>query len=116
LALIWSFSSGDGVKFAQSSSQWEARPIPEVMSQTLPTNKKQGKCKETIVTVLNQRDSLTARNTLLHYKIIWASKKFKKWPRPLFMLKTDHAFPQKPDPSRETIPLKALFWGGGGPV
>jgi len=25
LALYWSFSSGVGVKFAQSSSQWEAR-------------------------------------------------------------------------------------------
>jgi hypothetical protein len=28
LALYWSFSSGVGVKFAQSSSQWEAGPIP----------------------------------------------------------------------------------------
>jgi hypothetical protein len=42
LALYRSFSSGVGVKFAQSSSQWEARPIPEEMSQTLLTNKKQG--------------------------------------------------------------------------
>jgi hypothetical protein len=30
-----------GVKFAQSSSQWEARAIAEEMSQTLLTNKKQ---------------------------------------------------------------------------
>jgi hypothetical protein len=31
-------SSGVGVQFAQSSSQWEAKPIPEAMSQTLLTN------------------------------------------------------------------------------
>jgi hypothetical protein len=44
LALYWSFSSGAGIKFAQSSSQWEARadPKPEEMTQTLLTNKKQG--------------------------------------------------------------------------
>jgi hypothetical protein len=45
LALYWLLSSGIGVKFEQSSSQWEARAdglIPEEMSQTLLTNKKQG--------------------------------------------------------------------------
>jgi hypothetical protein len=36
------FSSGVGVKFAQSSSQWKARADTEEMSQTLLTNKKQG--------------------------------------------------------------------------
>jgi hypothetical protein len=36
------FSYGVGVKFAQSSSQWEERVIPEEMSQTLLKNKKQG--------------------------------------------------------------------------
>ena len=30
------------IKFAQSSSQWEARAYTEEMSQTLLTNKKQG--------------------------------------------------------------------------
>jgi hypothetical protein len=36
LALFWSFSSGIGIRFAQSSSQWEAQAdIPEEMSQTL---------------------------------------------------------------------------------
>jgi hypothetical protein len=35
-----SLFSGVGVKFSQSSSQWEARL--EEMSQTLLTNKKQG--------------------------------------------------------------------------
>ncbi len=40
-------SSGVGIKFAQSSSQWEAGPIPEEMSQTLLTNKKQGIWGET---------------------------------------------------------------------
>jgi hypothetical protein len=33
-------------------------------------------------------------------------KKFKKWPRPLFRPRTDHACHQTPNPSRETIPLK----------
>jgi hypothetical protein len=43
LALYWSFSSGVGVKFAQSSSQKRMQgPIPEEMSQSLQTNKKQG--------------------------------------------------------------------------
>jgi hypothetical protein len=40
--LYWSLSYGIGVKFAQSSSQWEARAIPEEIYQTLLTNKKQG--------------------------------------------------------------------------
>jgi hypothetical protein len=35
-------SSGVGAQFAQSSSQWEAGPMPEEMFQTLLTNKKQG--------------------------------------------------------------------------
>jgi hypothetical protein len=42
LELFWSFSSGVGVKFAQSSSQWKAKAGPEEISQTLLTNKKQG--------------------------------------------------------------------------
>jgi hypothetical protein len=36
------FASGVDVKFAQSSSYWEQGPVPEEMSQTLLTNKKQG--------------------------------------------------------------------------
>jgi hypothetical protein len=42
LALYWSFFSGVGVKFAQSSSQWKQGPIPEDMSQTLLMKWKQG--------------------------------------------------------------------------
>jgi hypothetical protein len=42
LALYLSFSSGVGLKVAQSSSQWEQGPIPEEMSQTLLTNNEQG--------------------------------------------------------------------------
>ncbi len=61
------------------------------------------------LTLLSQRKlALTARNTLLHYKIIGAPKKFKKWPRPLFSPKTNHTRHQKPNPSRETVPLKAI--------
>jgi hypothetical protein len=40
LALYWSFSSGVGVKFAQFSSQWEARA--DTRGNVLLTNKKQG--------------------------------------------------------------------------
>jgi hypothetical protein len=36
------FSSGDGIKFAQSSSQWEQGQVPEEISKTQLTNKKQG--------------------------------------------------------------------------
>jgi hypothetical protein len=43
MALYWSFSSVIGVKFAQSSSQWEEKgTTSEEMSQTLLTNKKHG--------------------------------------------------------------------------
>jgi hypothetical protein len=41
----------------------------------------------------------------LHYKIIRAPKKFKNWPRPLFKPITNHTCHQKPNPSRETVPL-----------
>jgi hypothetical protein len=45
LALYLSFSSGVGVQFAQSSSQWEARAdtVTEEISQNMLTNKKQKK-------------------------------------------------------------------------
>jgi hypothetical protein len=43
----------------------------------------------------------------LRYKIIGALKKFKKLPRPLFSPKTNHTCHQKPNPSRETVPLNA---------
>jgi hypothetical protein len=36
------FSSGVDVKFAQSSSQWEARAVSLKIYKTLLTNKKQG--------------------------------------------------------------------------
>ncbi len=41
----------------------------------------------------------------MHYKIIGAPNKFKKWPRPLFRPKTNHTYHQKPHPTRETVPL-----------
>jgi hypothetical protein len=84
LALYWSFfTSGVSVKLAQSSSQWEARPIQE-MSQTLLTNKKQGNL-----------------DYFLSFKIMGAPKKLKNCPLSLFI--SNH---QKPNPSRETA-LKA---------
>ncbi len=38
-------------------------------------------------------------------KIIRAPKKFKNWPRPLFMPRNDQACRQKTNPSCETVPL-----------
>jgi hypothetical protein len=59
------------------------------------------------ITLLSQcKLALTAINTLLPYKIIGAPKKFKNYPRPLFKPRTGHACPQKPNPSRGTVPLK----------
>jgi hypothetical protein len=42
LALYWLFSSGVGVILHNLPANWKQRPIPEEMSQTLLTNKKQG--------------------------------------------------------------------------
>jgi hypothetical protein len=41
------------------------------------------------------------------YRIIGAPKNFKKCPHPLFRPKTNLTCHQKPNPSRETVPLKA---------
>jgi hypothetical protein len=41
----------------------------------------------------------------LHYKSIGATKNVKNWSRPLFRPRTDHAYHQKPNPSREAVPL-----------
>ncbi len=46
--------------------------------------------------------ALTARNTLLRFKIIGAPKQLKKWSFPLFSPKTNPTCHQKPNPSRET--------------
>ena len=48
--------------------------------------------------------ALTARNTLF-YKIIGAPKNFINWMCPIFRPRTDHACPQKLNPSRETVSL-----------
>jgi hypothetical protein len=48
LALYRSFSSGVGVKFAQSSSQLESRADTGRIYQTLLTNKKQGNPESTV--------------------------------------------------------------------
>ncbi len=45
---------------------------------------------------------------LLHYKVIGAPNKFKKWPLPLLRPRTNHTRLQKPNRSRETVPL----WDG----
>jgi hypothetical protein len=96
LALYWLFSSGVGVKCAQSSSQW-ADTRKNVLNHV-----------DTSITLLSQRElALTARNTL--YAFIGTSTKFKNWPRPLFGPPTDHACHQKPNPSRETVPFNVTI-------
>jgi hypothetical protein len=74
-----------------NGKQWR---IPEEMSQTLLTNMKQG----------------SEEIHFLRYKIIGAQKKFKNWPLPLFRPRTDHACPQKRNPSRETVPLNICIY------
>ena len=39
-------------------------------------------------------------------KPCWAAKKLKNWPSPLFRPRTNHTCHQKPNPSREAVPLK----------
>jgi hypothetical protein len=79
LALYWSFSSGVGVNLYNPPANGKQEPIPEEMSQTLQTNKKQGTwIKYAPLTVLSQRKlTLTAKNTFLCHKIIGAPKKLK---------------------------------------
>jgi hypothetical protein len=105
------FSSGVGVKFAQSSSQWEARADTRrnVPNLAHPIRTKETWTKYTPLTLLSQRKlALSARNTLLHCKIIGAPKKLKKWLRTLFRPRTNHTCYQKQNPFRYiyTVPLK----------
>jgi hypothetical protein len=41
----------------------------------------------------------------VYFSLLMRVKKFKNWPRPLFGPRADHACHQKPNPSRETVPL-----------
>jgi hypothetical protein len=59
--------------------------------------------KEQLALLSQRKLALTARNTLFAYKIIGAPNKFQKWP--VLKPKTNHTCHQKPDPSRETVPL-----------
>jgi hypothetical protein len=60
----------------------------------------------TLYTYISQRKlAFTERNTLFALLIIEAPQKFKKWPRPLIRPKTTQTCHQKPNPSRETVPL-----------
>ncbi len=87
-------------------------PIPEEIYQTILTNKKETWIKYTLLAV-PVRPTQTRINrekfTLFRYKIIGAPKKFKNWPRPSFRSRTDHARSQKPNPSRETVPLNQAY-------
>ncbi len=60
----------------------------------------------TPTTLLSQRKlALTARNKLLHCKVIWAAKKFKNWTSFLIRPRSDLACHQKPNPCCEIVPL-----------
>jgi hypothetical protein len=75
-------------------------PIPEEMSHALLTNKKQGKLDYVHSANIFKptQTPLTARNTLFAL--------YNHWPRPLLRTRIDHACPQNPDPSLETVPLR----------
>jgi hypothetical protein len=68
-----------------------------------PANRKQGP-----LTLLSQRKP--REKQFLHYKIIGAPKKCKNWPRPLFRPRTYYACSQRPNPSRETVPLMEITY------
>ncbi len=86
----WPFIGRFGlcVKFAQSSSQWEKGLIPEEMSQTLLTNKKQGNLDQV------HNDNIIKPTQTRIDRV------------PLFRPRTDPACHKKQNPSRETVPFK----------
>ncbi len=81
------------------------------------------KAKEITCTVLKQccgSGSAWIRRTAVNFFPICGVSKlwirirreinqFKNWPRPLYRARTDLVCPQKPNPSRETVPLKHFF-------
>jgi hypothetical protein len=87
--MYWLFCSGIGVRFAQSSSQWEApADTPEEMSQNLlPIKSKESRTEYTPTQTRINREKYTFYiiESLEHLKNL------KNWPRPLFRLRTDHA-------------------------
>jgi hypothetical protein len=88
LALYFTFSSGVGIQFAQSSSQWDARADSEEISQTLLTNRKQGNldlvnAANFIKYKANENSHLLQEIHFLHYKIIGASINLKNRPSPI---------------------------------
>ncbi len=107
--------SGVCVKFAESSNQWEAsadtwRTVP-TPKPCWPLRSKETWTKCTFLTLLSQRKiAFTLRETLFAlYHWTGAPTKFKNWLRPLFRPRTDHDCRQKPNPSRETVPLNFIF-------
>ncbi len=61
-----------------------------------------------LLSVHNYTQLVISRNEKLSsqsYKITGAPKRFQKWPCPLFRPNTNHTCHQKPNPSRETVPL-----------
>ncbi len=89
LALFWIFfvRRDVGVKYAQSSTQWEGQGKDRYLKKSTKP------CWP-----------IRSKETGIKYKIIGAKKKF--WPHPLFRPRTDHACYQKPNASRETAPLR----------
>jgi hypothetical protein len=83
----------------------QANPLSSTHSYTPLVISRNDKNKQ--LTLLGQRKlALTVRNTLFAIYIMEAPKKFKKWPRPLFRLKTNHSCHQKSNPSCEKVPLR----------
>ncbi len=85
-------------------------PIPEDIFQICwPIRNKETWIKYTPLTLLSHKPTQTRINREKYTFCVMKSLEHlkKNWPRPLFGPRTDHACPQKPNPSRETVPVKA---------
>ncbi len=102
-------SSCFGVNLHNPPTNGKKGPIPEEMSQTLLTNKKQGNWDMPQTLLIQQKLALTARNTLYALYNHWSSLKTKKIASPLCRPRNKNTCHQKPNPSHETIPLKNMF-------
>jgi hypothetical protein len=104
--------SSVSVKFAQSSRQWEARDDTYELSQTLLTNKKQGNLdyvhaayiiKPTQTRIYREKYTFCIMKSLEHLKNLKTGRV------PYLGLELTHACHQKPNPSREIVPLICIF-------
>ncbi len=72
-----------------------------------PIRSKETWIKYTPTTLISHVNShYREKYTFCNIKYFWAAKKIKNWLRPLYRPRTNHTCHQKPNPSREAVPLK----------